>query len=208
MRRLQRFAAAFLLAGLTLVCAQAVRAQETRASLFGATTDQTGAAITGANDGKLTSRGGAGIFYDNGVLQDRFGTARTNAPFAISAIDNNPAPFPTDGSPATTFTQLLGGGRATSAASIDLNYRTPYTIQYNLNVQRELARHLLAEVAYVGRRGLNASRRVNINQVVAAGSLAATQFELPVGSRPYNNSNVPEAARFANDIFQQQYSRR
>ncbi|MGH9839309.1 MAG: hypothetical protein ACREEM_11055, partial [Blastocatellia bacterium] len=65
---------------------------------------------------------------------------------------------------------------------------------------------LLAEVAYVGRRGLNASRRVNINQVVAANSPAVAQFGLPAGSRPFNNPNVPEAARFSNDIFQQQYN--
>ncbi len=158
-----------------------------------------------SQDGKWTLRAGAGIFYDNGVLQDRFRTARTNAPFAITAIDNNPAPFPADNSPATTFTRLLGSGQATSAASIDVNYRTPLAYQYNLNVQRELKRNLLAEVAYVGRRGLNASRIVNINQVVAANSAATTQFGLPVGSRPFNNPSVPAGARFANDIIQQQY---
>ena len=157
-------------------------------------------------DGRWTLRGGAGVFYDNGVLQNRFGTARTNAPFAITAIDTNPAPFPNDGTPATTFTRLIGTGRATAAASIDLNYRTPYALQYNLNVQRELARNLLAEVAYVGRRGSNFSRQVNINQVVAAGSPAVTQLGLPAGSRPFDNPNVPEAARFANDIIQQQFN--
>jgi hypothetical protein len=160
--------------------------------------------VTG--DGRWTVRGGGGVFYDNGVLRDRFDTARTNAPFAITAIDNNPIAFPNDGSPATTLTRLIGSGRATSAASIDVNYRTPYALQYNLNVQREVAHNTLAEIAYVGRRGLNASRRVNINQIVAAGSIAATQFNLPVGSRPYNQANIPEAARFANDINQQQYN--
>ncbi|MCI0390197.1 MAG: TonB-dependent receptor [Acidobacteria bacterium] len=157
-------------------------------------------------DGKTTVRGGAGVFYDNGVFQDRFVTARTNAPFAITAIDNNPAPFPQDDSPAVTFTRLLGSGQATSAASIDVNYRTPYALQYNLNVQRELSSHTLAEIAYVGRRGLNASRPVNINQVVAANSLAATVLGLPVGSRPFDNPNVTAAARFANDIIQQQFN--
>lgn len=157
-------------------------------------------------DGRTTIRGGAGIFYDNGTFQDRFRTARTNAPFALTAIDNNPAPFPSDDSLAQTFTRLLGAGRATSAGSIDLNYRTPYALQYNLNAQRELAPNLLAEVAYVGRRGLNASRPVNINQVVAMNSPAAPRFGLPVGSRPFNNQSVPIAARFSNDIIQQQFN--
>jgi len=73
-------------------------------------------------------------------------------------------------------------------------------------VQREIARNLLAEVAYVGRRGLNLSRPVNINQVVAANSMAITERGLPVGSRPFNSTNVPAAARFSNDIIQQQYN--
>lgn len=163
-----------------------------------------GFAYRATGDGRTVLRGGAGIFYDNGVFQDRFSTARTNAPFAITAIDNNPAAFPLDDSPAVTFTRLLGAGQATSAASIDTNYRTPYAVQYNLNAQREIARNLLAEIAYVGRRGLNASRPVNINQIVAANSPAATSFI--VGSRPFNNPNVPLAARFANDIIQQQYN--
>jgi hypothetical protein len=53
-------------------------------------------------------------------------------------------------------------------------------------------------VAYVGRRGLNASRPVNINQIVAVNSLAATQFGLAVGSRPFDTPSLPVGARFAN----------
>ncbi|MBC7795358.1 MAG: TonB-dependent receptor, partial [Pyrinomonadaceae bacterium] len=153
------------------------------------------------DDGKTVVRGGGGVFYDNGVLQDRFGTARTNAPFAITNIDNNPAPFPTTGN-ATTFTRLLGNGIATGAASVDTNFRTPYAIQYNLNFQREIFSNTLAEIAYVGRRGLNLSRQVNINQIVALNS-PQTAFA-PVGTRQFAGLNTATAARFANDIIQQQ----
>src|SRR5262249_56369260 len=69
-----------------------------------------------------------------------------------------------------------------------------------------IGRNLLAEVAYVGGRGVNASGPVNINQIVAANSPAATQSGQPVGSRPFNNPNTPEAARFANDVIQQQFN--
>lgn len=152
-------------------------------------------------DGKNVIRGGGGIFYDNGVFQDRFGTARTNAPFAITNIDNNPAPFPATGN-AATFTRLLGSGTATGAVSIDTNFRTPYAVQYNLNFQREIFKNTLAEVAYVGRSGVNLSRQVNINQIVAVNS---PQSQIaPVGSRPFAGLNIPVAARFANDIVQQQ----
>lgn len=160
-----------------------------------------GAAYLLTKDGKTVIRGGGGIFYDNGVLQDRFGTARTNAPFAITNIDNNPASFPATGN-ATTFTRLLGSGTATGAASIDTNFRTPYAIQYNINIQREILKNTVAEIAYVGRRGLNLSRQVNINQIVAVNSPQAQIAA--VGTRPFAGLNTPVAARFANDIIQQQ----
>ena len=162
-----------------------------------------GAAYLLTRDSKNVIRGGVGVFYDNAVLQDRFGTARTNAPFAITAIDNNPAPFPTAGA-ATTLTRLRGAGAATGAASIDADFKTPYAIQWNLNFQREITKSTVGEIAYVGRRGLNLSRQVNINQIVA---LNSPQTRIATaGSRPFAGVNTAVAARFANDIVQQQSS--
>ncbi len=165
------------------------------------------------DDSKWTVRGGAGIYHDNGTFQDRFRTARSNAPFAITNIVNLTGSaripirdFPLDNTPAQTFLALLGSGSATGASAIDVNYRTPYAIQYNLNVQHELGNNLLAEVAYVGRRGLNASRTVNINQIVAVNSPAATQLGMAVGSRPFNNPSMPVGAIFANDVISQQFN--
>ena len=171
-----------------------------------------GFAYRATDDGKWTVRGGAGIYHDNGTFQDRFRTARSNAPFAITNIVNQTGgartglDFPLDNTAARTFLALLGGGAATGASAVDVNYQTPYAIQYNLNVQHELDNNLLAEVAYVGRRGLNASRAVNINQIVAVNSLAATQSGLAVGSRPFNNVGLPVGARFANDVISQQFN--
>ena len=171
-----------------------------------------GFAYRATDDGKWTVRGGAGIYHDNGTFQDRFRTARSNAPFAITNIVNQTGgartslDFPLNNTAAQTFLALIGGGAATGASAVDVNYRTPYAIQYNLNVQHELDNNLLAEVAYVGRRGLNASRVVNINQIAAVNSLAVTQLGLAVGSRPFNNASLPAGARFANDVISQQFN--
>jgi hypothetical protein len=171
-----------------------------------------GFAYRTTEDGKWTVRGGAGVYHDNGTFQDRFRTARSNAPFAITNIVNQTGgartslDFPLNNTAAQTFLALIGGGAATGASAVDVNYRTPYAIQYNLNVQHELDNNLLAEVAYVGRRGLNASRVVNINQIAAVNSLAVTQLGLAVGSRPFNNASLPAGARFANDVISQQFN--
>ncbi len=152
-------------------------------------------------DGKNVIRGGGGIFYDNGVFQDRFSTARTNAPFAVTNINNTPVPFPATGS-ATTLTSLIGSGAATGAASIATDFKTAYAAQWNLNFQRQITKSTVAEIAYVGRRGQNLSRQVNINQRIAVNSpLAQTSS---VNARPFAGTNIPVAARFANDIIQQQ----
>jgi hypothetical protein len=171
-----------------------------------------GFAYRATDDGKWTVRGGAGIYHDNGTFQDRFRTARSNAPFAITNIvnqtgsDRTNLDFPLNNTAAQTFLTLLGGGAATGAGAVDVNYRTPYAIQYNLNVQHEVDNNLLAEFAYVGRRGLNASRTVNINQIVAVNSLAATQLGMATGSRPFNSASLPVGARFANDVISQQFN--
>jgi len=41
---------------------------------------------------------------------------------------------------------------------------------------------------------------------VAVNSLAATQFGLRVGSRPFDNASLPVGARFANDVISQQFN--
>ncbi|MPZ20640.1 MAG: hypothetical protein GEV06_22425 [Luteitalea sp.] len=158
------------------------------------------------DSGRTVLRGGVGVYYDNGVFQDRFSTARTNAPFALTAIHNDPVPFPTDGSDATTFTSLLGSGEASSAASIDVDYATPLALQFNIGIERELGHSLVGEIGYVGRRGYKQSRPININQVVAVNSPAALVDGLPVGSRPFAGPDVPEGARFSSDIFQQHFN--
>jgi hypothetical protein len=49
--------------------------------------------------------------------------------------------------------------------TIDPNLRTPYVQQWNLGVEREVFRNTVAEIRYVGNRGVKQLRGIDINQV-------------------------------------------
>lgn len=130
-------------------------------------------------DSKTSVRGGIGVFYDvlkaednfqfNGqfpfaasagfnfpnatggpfnFLSDPFGAAGIPDPFPSKPIDHNIA-FGSFGGPSVFF--------------VDPHLRTPYTYQYNLSIEHEIARKMTVEAAYVGSasRKLTALKDVN-----------------------------------------------
>ncbi len=142
-------------------------------------------------NGKTSVRGGFGVFYDVLKAEDNF-QFNGQVPFASSAFissggglgsfdptvgsapfgyltdpfgsTGNPNPFPSkpiDHSVdfATTFGTFGGGG----VFFVDPHLRTPYTYQYNLSVEHELAKRTTLEVAYVGSssHGLTGLKDIN-----------------------------------------------
>lgn len=64
---------------------------------------------------------------------------------------------PANSNPASNGTRLpSGGGLAYTLPASDL--RSPYTLQFNLQVERELSNDFLVNVAYVGTRGVKLTR--------------------------------------------------
>jgi len=138
-------------------------------------------------NGKTSVRGGVGMFYDILKAEDNF-QFNGQAPFFSSAFISFPSgsqipanqssiltyfndPFGSTGTPNTfpsqpvnhdlDFTDLLPFG--SSSFFVDPHLKTPYTFQYNLSVQRELARDTVLEVTYLGSssHGLTALQDVN-----------------------------------------------
>ncbi len=75
-----------------------------------------------------------------------------------------PINTPTFSVPRTLADQQLLNQNPT-IFTIDPNLRTPYVQQWNLGVEREILRNTIAEISYVGNRGVKQLRGIDINQV-------------------------------------------
>ncbi len=129
-------------------------------------------------DGKTTIRTGWGLFYNpmEQLVLEQFGAEPPfggstylpatflNTPFISQSGSVSPNPFtgilsPKPGTPQdwASFRPMLLYG------DFQPHMRTQYTAQYNLNIERELARNIVLQVGYVGSQGhrLLASHDIN-----------------------------------------------
>lgn len=162
-------------------------------------------------NGKMSIRSGFGVFYDVPVseLTLQFLTA---PPFGIqpnilavsdithpftSSLENPIAnPFP--------FTPVARGGSFdfTSIAPIGLtvmdpNFRTPYTMQWNFQLEYQIAKDWVLDTTYVGTRGVDLLNRRNINWAVVTPTASSLNTD---PRRIYNLSNSQDAA-FGGAVF-------
>ena len=145
-------------------------------------------------------RGGFGIYFDRLSA----GTAEsllTQEPFATFQFAFGPsngsatlqAPFtpllPGNSSYPIFLPRIPGGGPSISAVS--RNTTDPYTEEYNLNTQIELAHDYLVEVGYVGTRTLHVAGSLEFNQAMLASP------ESPVNGETTNSAaNVTQRLPF------------
>jgi hypothetical protein len=124
-----------------------------------------GLAWTLTKDEKTVLRAGYGVYYDQSALAP--GEALYfNAPFFDLRLF-----FSLPGLPLTLnnpFPQNFPFPLPSSALAIQRDLRTPYMQHWNLNVQRQLGRSRVAEIAYVGSKGTKLLTARDINQPPAS----------------------------------------
>ncbi|HEX9928056.1 MAG TPA: carboxypeptidase regulatory-like domain-containing protein [Pyrinomonadaceae bacterium] len=128
---------------------------------------------------KTTLRGGFGLFFlpislegaaalgtsfTDPVTQSSF-TTGTGQVTSSTVFLSNPFPNGVRTESGNTLGPLTGLGTTLNAA-VEPDRPNPYNSQWNLVLQRELAKNLVMDVAYVGSAGRNLpSRSVNLNQL-------------------------------------------
>ena len=136
---------------------------------------------------RTTVRSGFGVFYAANYLWEIQGV-RGSWPYAISeTFSSENATLPDK--PLETFMPSyispVPGTPANSEHTVGRTDRTSYTMQWNLGVQRELARDLLLEVNYVGNGGRKLPIFTNINDPPPGPGLVGS----PSHPRPYQFSD-------------------
>ncbi|MEO6807091.1 MAG: carboxypeptidase regulatory-like domain-containing protein [Edaphobacter sp.] len=113
-------------------------------------------------NGKTALRGGYGWAFDDAEVSYYETTVFDNPPAVASysqtnAILDNPSGGATSSTPSTTPGRLQ---------ALPLNYKTPYTQQFSLDIQQELAPTFMLDVGYFGTHGTHLLGILQINQPV------------------------------------------
>ena len=119
-------------------------------------------------DDKTVLRGGFGIFHDQ-LWMNLYGNTRQLFPFAASISQISPVFLdPLKGREITVGTQAGG-------TQIQYEAEAPYVMQFNLQLQREIARNTVLKLSYIGSQG---------RHLVSSGRSNAREFQLQSDGKP------------------------
>jgi hypothetical protein len=145
---------------------------------------------------RMALRGGYGVYYTRATGQPFIQLAAA-PPFALvrqpQGAPNATASFANPFGPEPAFPQFPAYSPTTqrTALFIDQGYRPPMTQQFSLNLQTELGRDFLLEVAYVGTRGTHQVQNRSFNQARLASASS------PIRGQTTNTfANIPQRVPF------------
>lgn len=135
---------------------------ENHYDLFG---PRTGFAYVPFERRSFVMRGGYGRYYTRPLIGTFINSAFDNPPFSRTVTIQRPS----FADPAGGFTQAAGVPNVTALGT---PMRAPTIHQWSLGVQQEILPRTIANVAYVGSRGVRLMRPVNINSPPPGGAAA------------------------------------
>jgi outer membrane receptor protein involved in Fe transport len=138
------------------------------------------------SDHKTSLRAGFGIFHD--VIQQRSygGAYWLSPPFAQAQQQNPLYPIP--------FTSVAQTVPSSTNGLEWANTNTPYMMQYNINVQREVVSGTILTVGYIGSRGLHLFTNLDFNPPIPTiASNGALQFATVKNNRITTNPRINPA---------------
>lgn len=136
--------------------------------------------VTGA--GHTVLRGGYGIFWNN-PLTGTSSSKPDNPPFLLAQAFTTtllPTLRLSDGVPPPPAVDPARPPSGSTRSIFDINFRDGYAQQWNFNVQRQLGRNYLWEIAYVGSKGTHLVIKRDIN--IAPPTIGVTSSDV---NRPY-----------------------
>ncbi|HTS78330.1 MAG TPA: TonB-dependent receptor [Bryobacteraceae bacterium] len=143
-----------------------------------------GFAYTATSDGKTVIRGGYGIYYDVPALN--FFTANTSlsngGAAGVNANPGGPNPVYNLSVKNVVFSPgvaLFGSSTPTppfGAFAVNQNFRTAYSQNFDLNIQRQLSQSTLLQIGYVGTLGRKLPVLLDINQPILTNGVAVRPY--------------------------------
>ena len=161
--------------------------------------------------GKVSIRGGYGLFYDAPVSEltlqflsappfgiqtiTRYDTDFTH-PYSSSTVNPIPNPFPfSPPKPGSAFN--FANIAPIGLTVMDPHFSTPYSQQWNFQIQEQIAPNWLASVTYVGTNGVKLLYRSQINPSIVTPNASTSNTD---PRRIYNLGN-PQDAAYGGAVF-------
>jgi hypothetical protein len=122
-------------------------------------------------NGKTSVRAGYGMYFDNGL---EFGNPELNVGLSQGFLTNLTINNSTLSNPTGATTTVATTAPFTIQSRMPIDYKSPYSQQWSLDVQRQFAGTWLVDVGYYGSNGIHLPGFEDLNQAPVASYLNCT----------------------------------